>query len=149
VAYRYDDGRFRPVGAATRTSDELHFPAPETSQYVAVVAHRDTDGDGVFDRGQDPPYRVGDEPVHEWLPVRVDDEPVPESPPAATFSLSTPTSTPSPTPTNVHTTVTPTATPTPTRTAPWTTTTVDGPGFGPLVALLALVLVGLVARRRR
>ncbi len=66
--------------------------------------------------------------------------------------VTTPTETPAETPVPTETpTMTPTASPTPTATpteAP-TTTATEFPGFGPLVALLALVAAALLAARRR
>jgi len=82
--------------------------------------------------------------------------PTPE--PTAT-ATATPTATPEPTPTATPTaTPEPTATPTPTDTPEPTTTATPtptptateggGPGFGPVVALLALLTVAILAHRR-
>jgi hypothetical protein len=65
------------------------------------------------------------------------DDSTPTEPPTAT---PTPTATPSPTPT-----ATPTSTPTPTASPTPTPTAADGPGVGPVVALVALCLVALRA----
>jgi PGF-CTERM protein len=74
--------------------------------------------------------------------------PTATSTPAATATAtSTPTVTPTPTPA-VTTTSTPTVTPTETPTSTPTTTQDDGPGFGPIVALLAVLTVAALTRRR-
>jgi PGF-pre-PGF domain-containing protein/PGF-CTERM protein len=70
------------------------------------------------------------------------------SAPAAATPTPTPTVTPTPTPTATPT-PTPTATPTPTETATPTSTPGGIPGFGPIVAIVAVITLAIIFRHRQ
>jgi len=106
---------------------------------VTVAVHRD-DGDGEFD-ADDPPVRVGGEPIASTLSLSVtDDDPIRVNTPAPTDAG----------PAETDTTDRPPRSTTATEAGPTDggTTTATGPGVGPLGAVVA-VLAGtlLVARR--
>lgn len=170
VAYRYDSraDRFRPVGSSVAVDDDFTVDPLSEPQHLVVVAHRDANGNGVFDPGTDPPYRVDGRIVHGWLAVEVDGVgPSGDSPPtrfdadrvatesdnaattsrdaAASESTAGTTATDSTT-TSASTaataaTTTADTTPSSTSTSDSTTPATDAglPGFGPLVVVFALV----------
>ena len=110
---------------------------------VVAIAHRDTNGDRQFDPRTDGPYIVNESLLGTEATISL----------AANGTTLTTTTSPPTTvsPTTVTTSPTPHPpdTPEPETTTPVPTTTADGPGFGPLAALLALVaLVALAAARR-
>ena len=132
------------AGQSTNVTVRLDEPLT-ASRTIVAVAHRDPNGDRRLDPREDAPYTANGTIVADGVTVSVD-------------RPTTPTTTVSPTTDAPTTAVTPTTTatphppdtPEPTTTTPIPTTTADGPGFGPLVALLALVaLTTLAARRRR
>jgi PGF-CTERM protein/surface glycoprotein (TIGR04207 family) len=123
----------------------------EDAELIAMP-HLDTDGDNVyeFEGGSlDAPY-TDDEgnPVTDSAAVSVVvDTPVPSPTPSPT-----PTPTPTETPTTTEETTEPMTTTEPedtTEPPTPTPTTADGPGFGVVVALIALLAAALLAARRR
>lgn len=136
--------------AAARTNLRIDLDLEYTSdQNVVAVLHTDTNRDNSFefsDGPRDAPYEDarGDLVTDRATLSVLTPSPTP-SPTSTPSPTPTPTATPSPTPTQSSTPTPgpgepPTATPTPT---PGT----DGPGFGLLVALFALVLsTGRLAR---
>ncbi|UPV75716.1 hypothetical protein M0R89_06530 [Halorussus limi] len=166
VAYEYDSStdRFRPVGSTTPSDDDLVVDSRTEPGYLLVVAHRDANGNRAFDGpATDSPYRVGDRVVSDWVGVTVDGVEPTGDEPWATFDADravtppteTPTDDPDTAPTDPDTadfTVGSTATTgtaestgtTPTTPDASSTTPSDGtdvgiPGFGPLVAAVALL----------
>lgn len=126
---------------------------------VVAVVHRDTDGNRGFDYPRtggrtDGPYSLGGDPVTDRAVVSPDRTPT--ATPTATDDR-TPTATP--TATRAGGPATPTATPTGTPTDPGTdpgTTSREatgdgagGPGFGTVVALLAVLAAVLLGARRK
>jgi hypothetical protein len=150
VTVRADNASGRLVGVVPvdpggeRVSVPLSDP-PAKNTPLVVRAVRDLDGDGVFTPGVDEPYEEANSPRPIELTMVLY-----RTPPSAT---KTPSSTPTATVTATAGT-TPTGSPTATETTRTRTATDDGglastvPGFGPLVALLA-VLVAIARLRRR
>jgi PGF-CTERM protein len=132
-------------GTHTDVTVSLDEPIDPARNSVAIEVYEDTDGDGTFDRGVDDPYTLPDGPVSTVVAVGEATGTPTETP--TTTATATPTSTPTATATA---TATPTGTPagTPTATADDTTATTGGggPGFGVVVALLAVVAVLLFRR---
>ncbi|MFC4450536.1 BGTF surface domain-containing protein [Halorussus aquaticus] len=166
VAYEYDSSadRFRPVGSATPSDDDLVVDSRTEPGYLLVVAHRDANGNRAFDGpATDSPYRVDDRVVSDWLGVTVDGVEPTGDEPSATFDADravtppteTPTADPDTTttdPDTIGSTVGSSATigtaestgTTPTTadagsTTPSDATGVGTPGFGPVVAAAALL----------
>jgi hypothetical protein len=147
VTVRADNASGRLVGVAPvdpggeRVSVPLSDP-PAKNTPLVVRAVRDLDGDRVFTPGVDEPYEEANSPRPIELTIVLY-----RTPPS-------PTATPTPTSTAVTTTggTTPTDASTGTERTRTRTATGDGvsavPGFGPLVALLA-VLAAIVRLRRR
>jgi len=123
---------------------------------LVAMPHLDTNGNQVYEFGEAPgldaPYTTSDgAPVTDSATISVVvDTPVPSPTPTETPTPTpTPTSTPEPTPTATPE-PTPTATPEPTEEpTPTPTTTTSGPGFGVVVAVIALLAAALLAARRR
>jgi PGF-CTERM protein len=128
-------------GQVNDISIRLDDPYQGGTHTIIAMAHRDTDGDAVYDfvtseGTTDGPYVLDGSAVTGSAEVEVS---------TPTPTTTTPTTTP---PTTTPTTTPPTTTPTPTP----TTTTSDGggvPGFGVAVALVALLAAALLATRRR
>ena len=144
-------------GTTNNVRIALNATLTEETTLVAMP-HLDTDGDQVYEFGEAPgldaPYTTSEgAPVTDDATISVVvDTPVPEPTPTQTPEP-TPTPTPSPTP---EPTPTDTAEPTPTDTpepteepTPTPTTTTTGPGFGVIVAVIALLAAALLAARRR
>ncbi|NEU59095.1 BGTF surface domain-containing protein [Halorussus sp. MSC15.2] len=159
VAYEYDSStdRFRPVGSATPSDDDLVVDSRTEPGYLLVVAHRDANGNRAFDGpATDSPYRVGDRVVSDWVGVTVDGVEPPGDEPSATFDADravTPTTeAPTADPDTVGSTIGSTATTGTAKSTGTTPTTADAgsttppdatgvgiSGFGPLVAAAALL----------
>lgn len=172
VAYRYDDGTFRPVDAVQEPKGELQLlTAPDEPTRYLLVAHRDAATIGEFDGlATDEPSRVGGRPVQQWLRVgRSGVETGADAAPSGPVSGFDPDrvvteGSPTPTTTDRSTTETPTTTgrsttetvqtaapasaAQSTTPAPGSTTSGDGPGFG-LAAAVAGLLAGLALFARR
>lgn len=166
VAYRYDPAteRFRPVGSAIAGDDELVVEPLHDPQHLLVVAHRDANGNGMFDGpATDPPYRVDGRAVRDWVSVSVGGVAPETDDPPATFDADRVATTTSErrTTTRDATTTPATSTTTPSDSAETTSTTAkptgDGPdstdaeipGLGPLAAVLALLGATALALRSR
>jgi PGF-CTERM protein len=122
-----------------------------------VTLYVDFDGDRRFEAGTDRPYRTAIGPVSDIVSLREPTTPVPTT--RTPTTTRPPTTTVTTTATTVRTTTPPesTANPDPvtgpqrndsTTFTPYTFTVAQGPGFGPLVALLALSLLAALAWRR-
>lgn len=130
-----------PAERSTDVAVRLDEPLSESRRLVAVP-FLDTNGNGRFDpRTDEPVFRNGTlvaagadvtlAPTNDTTPATTTTEPTTDSP-----TTTSPTPHPPSTPESESTTVA-------------ATTAADGPGFGPLTALLALVaLAGLAVRRR-
>ncbi|UPW01786.1 hypothetical protein M0R88_06710 [Halorussus gelatinilyticus] len=124
VAYEYDSStdRFRPVGSATPSDEDLLVDSRTEPGYLLVVAHRDSNGNRAFDGpATDSPYRVDGRAVSDWLGVTVDGVEPNGTEPSATFDADRVV-----TPTAEATTADPDTTttdPATTTTTPETTTT--------------------------
>ncbi|PSQ13712.1 hypothetical protein BRD02_11805 [Halobacteriales archaeon QS_8_69_73] len=122
-----EEGNFSDVEVEL---DDPYVRSDGDTQTAIAMPHRDTNDNEEYDfveteGGEDGPYTAGDAAVTDSASV--------------TFEQETPTpepSTPTPTPTPEPTTPTPTETPT------------DQPGFGAVLALIALIGAALLAARR-
>jgi len=135
--------------------DDAFFAARPANATFSVWAHvyRD-DGDGTFDAG-DRPIRAGEGAVgtrfgvEKVLPGRT---PTPTPGEGSIVTTATPTAIPSTTPGSPAATAPPstTAPPTPSASVTDSPTPGDGPGFGPgaVLAALAVLALGVLARRR-
>ena len=126
-------------------SPQPHYdPLLWQNETLTVSVYHDTNGDGAFDPAIDEPYRRGGEPVQAAVNVTVD---LSERE-TATQTTSHPTTTSTPTTTTSTTqgsTATTTTGPDGTDTGP--NTPILTPGFGGLVAFIALLIGALLVRR--
>lgn len=137
----------RPLSAGhhenvTVPIDHRFYNAERTSVYVVAGIHRD-DGDGTFDRDADDPFTVNGSALTVAFDAEKERFDLPtESPTASPTADPTPSpSSPGAAATETHKTDTPTLTP---------PTEMPGqPGFGFGAAVVALVALALLARRRR
>jgi PGF-CTERM protein len=130
----------------------LDEPISENQDLIAMP-HRDTDGDQVYEFGEaeglDAPYTQNGTPVTDTAAITGlggGAEPTPDETPTPTEQEPTPTPTeqePTPTETEPEPTETETATEEATDTPGQ-----DGPGFGIVVSVLALLAAALLAARR-
>lgn len=123
-----------------------------------VTVYVDFDGDRRFEAGTDRPYRTAIGPVSSVVRLEEPTTPVP-TPVPTTTTTSPPTTTVTTTAATTQTTAASPETTAPdpvtgpqrnrsTTFTPYTFTVAQGPGFGPLVALLALALLAALAWRR-
>ena len=144
VSRYLENGTYNNVDV--RLNETSAVPAGDSMTLTAML-HEDTNDDRVFNFIANPeldgPFMVNGSAVTDSASVE-------HTTPTPTPTTTTPTPTTT-TPTPTTTTPTPTTTtPTPTTTEPPTTTTTEsgGPGFGVIVALVALVAAALLAVRR-
>ena len=167
VAYEVDrtNGTYRVLGAGT--NERIFVERAAAARDVVIAVHADTDDDGEFDGPSvDPVFRLDDRAVADWLVIDHDGTPHSEPLPAPltpetiqTTGSDQPTGTPSATtqPSSATTqpssatTQTPSAT---TQSSPATlsatvTERMTAPGFGPVLAVLAVASVVAWRRHRR
>jgi PGF-pre-PGF domain-containing protein/PGF-CTERM protein len=127
VTITVDRDRVRDVGAAP---DELQIERYTGTQYQPLSTDVvSSDSEEVTLRAETPGFSI-----------------FVVSAPTAAAPTPTPTATPAATPTPTET-ATPTATPTPTETATPTSTPTGTPGFGPIVAIVAMITLVIIFRR--
>lgn len=130
---------FGPGGASPQPDYEPFLAQNET---LTVTVYRDSNGNHEFDPNTDEPYRVGGEVVQDTVNVTVD----------LSERETTTQTTSHPTTTSTSTTSTDPGTTTSTRTKTYThsttSTSASTPGFGAVLALVAIAIGGALVSRR-
>lgn len=119
---------------------------------VTLVAHRDANGNGAFDPGTDPPYRVDGAVVKQSVNITLEGESpatTTASPPSTTTTTGSTTASPTTTTGTRTTATTEPGTATSGDSTTGETTTGGQVGFGLGVAVLAVLVAALAGRSRR